>query len=187
MAKKLSANELQQQHDRLSEGKEDGLIDVINCLEREKVNVPKYNHSIIDWGISLLKIRHLENEEIIFNMTKESDRYKNGVFVNEHQWNELDLQISKSQKKLEADGIVELQRILKETYADGKRKLIKDRVTGFKKHLKKLCKSGGANNLYAILIAEYKVKFTKFIQKVENLEDPDEKALIFAREIYRCL
>ena len=54
MAKKLSANELQQQHDRLLTGKEDEVNSLVERLEFQKEKLPKSKHLIIDWGISLL-------------------------------------------------------------------------------------------------------------------------------------
>jgi hypothetical protein len=54
MGKKLSANELQQHNDRLSQGKEDKVNSLIERLDQQKEQLPESDHSIIDWGISLL-------------------------------------------------------------------------------------------------------------------------------------
>jgi hypothetical protein len=150
MGKKLSANELQQQNDRLLEGKEKPLNSLLEIeeLEKKRLISSTENHTSINWAIGALKAKdQLDSRTIQLMIQETKEVYGNyGGFI---QMIGLDRYSNPNQIR---DTLLDEVRKVIDDYSGFDERMVEDTIQTIKYNLHTFCHENNISAFYPRII-----------------------------------
>jgi hypothetical protein len=183
MGKKLSANELQQHNDRLLEGKEDELVYLLKNLENQKLRLPLEDHSVVDWGVNLLKAKEKEIEQFMIIKSKDIlDKFQNPQTPIIMAWGRFTLGNPQGENHLFHEFIHCINEAMNDC-APLDDNTLKSCIGHLVDHLNKLCKERNEHKLTEIILKKASQYYKKDAEQYGDQMPENQKEVCRRRQI----
>ncbi|MGI0486596.1 hypothetical protein ACN4EK_14240 [Pantanalinema rosaneae CENA516] len=158
MFKQFSIAAIQQELTKLETLRYEQLKGLLEKLECQKKRLPIEDHPIIDWGISLIKVKMKEEEKLKNRMSESSayfaSKYRDySSFMLSSRWDNLNLSIQKDLNFLYDSGLNCLDEILTKSCTEDERFLVY--TTHFKAYLFRFCNEQRGGLVFQKIIGGY--------------------------------
>ena len=160
MTKQSSIEALRQQLTQIEDLTEKQLNGLLQELESQKVKLPPEDHSIIDWGISVIRIK-IRDEKRLKNRMSESSQYLDRKYANYQEfieglgWDNLYLNEQKDRGYLYDSGIKCLNEILSRSSKQGEGSRLLIYAKTFKSYLYRFCNEQQVLGLFKQVLNGY--------------------------------
>lgn len=171
MTQQFSIAALRQQLARIETLEDDQLNGLLEQLEKQKAKLPLEDHPIIDWGISLIKIKLREKEqlmeEVIERLQREfTDDYE--TFISKAGWRNYNLKIPEGKKDLSKSLLEHLDKLFDESCGIEVTGILDKFVPIVKKHLQDFCVEKEEQKLANQLLGEYSAYYSERAKESEE-------------------
>lgn len=179
MAKQLSIEALRQQLTQLNNLTEAQVNDLLERLKSQKAKLPLEDHSIIDWGISLIQAKLKEEKQLRKEMNAKFNKYLDyELFIAAPGWGSLDLTNPKDEAELLNLIRTELETLVNESYASEDD--IEDYTAHFMARLLDLCREHQRDTLYEQLVQKCR---SYCIQSAAHFDSANPERASYYRKI----
>ncbi|PSB16310.1 hypothetical protein C7B65_22050 [Phormidesmis priestleyi ULC007] len=170
MTKQSLIKALQQQLTQIEDLTEKQLNRLLERLESQKAKLPLEDHAIIGWGISIIRTKVQEEEQLRKKVSEIFSKYHSiETFIVGLVGEGFCFNNPTSETRLRHAGKDELVAIVNESHAYDTNKFIEDYVPLFKEYLRDFCASQERATLYSNWIEKY-IKF--FESSASCMESP---------------